>query len=210
MFRATNSPILRSIFWLYIQLLVPCTDTAAARRTGRQQCRCMVPKAVYSQKMLLRMGEFVARNTLGWFKNIIRRKSCCILLVVYIVTQQIICSNSLRVKNANSILLTSRYWHSFLPFRIISLSKVIRGRRKIHNEELHDLSTSSFFFYHGSTDQVGQGLLIIEASLSNSIRHTTMGRAPLDEWLARRRHSTWQHTTFTKDIHPCPRRDSKP
>ena len=29
MFRATNSPILRSTFWLYIQLLVQCTDTAA-------------------------------------------------------------------------------------------------------------------------------------------------------------------------------------
>ena len=26
MFRATNSPILRSTFWLYIQLLVQCTD----------------------------------------------------------------------------------------------------------------------------------------------------------------------------------------
>ena len=29
MFRATNSPILWSTFWLYIQLLVKCTDTAA-------------------------------------------------------------------------------------------------------------------------------------------------------------------------------------
>jgi len=41
-FRATNSPILRSIFWLYIQLLVQCT--------GRQQCRCIVPKAVHTVK----------------------------------------------------------------------------------------------------------------------------------------------------------------
>ena len=31
------------------------------------------------------MGEFVARNMLGWFKKINKRKSCCILLVVYIV-----------------------------------------------------------------------------------------------------------------------------
>ena len=29
MFRATNSPILRSTLWLYIHLLVQCTDTAA-------------------------------------------------------------------------------------------------------------------------------------------------------------------------------------
>ena len=46
MFRATNSPILRSSFWLYIQFLVQCTDTAA----DRQQCRCIVPKAVYTVK----------------------------------------------------------------------------------------------------------------------------------------------------------------
>ena len=31
------------------------------------------------------MGEFVDRNILGLFKKINKRKSCCILLVVYIV-----------------------------------------------------------------------------------------------------------------------------
>ena len=59
-FRATNSPILRSTFWLYIQLLVKCTDIAADRchgwdgidfhLTGRQQCRYIVPEAVYTVK----------------------------------------------------------------------------------------------------------------------------------------------------------------
>jgi len=42
MFRAKNSPILRSTFWLYVQLLVQCTDTAADR--------CVVPKTVYTIK----------------------------------------------------------------------------------------------------------------------------------------------------------------
>ena len=39
-------------FLTYIQLLVQCTDTAADRchGTGRQQCRCIVPKAVYTVK----------------------------------------------------------------------------------------------------------------------------------------------------------------
>ena len=32
------------------------------------------------------MGEFVARNMLGWFKKINKRKSCCILLLVYHIT----------------------------------------------------------------------------------------------------------------------------
>ena len=38
---------------------------------------------IYSQKVLLRMGEFVSRNMLGLFKKINKRKSCCILLVVH-------------------------------------------------------------------------------------------------------------------------------
>ena len=42
MFRVTNSPIVRRTFWLYIQLLVQCTDTAADR--------CIVQKAVYTVK----------------------------------------------------------------------------------------------------------------------------------------------------------------
>ena len=37
MFRATNSPILRITFWLYIQLLVQCTDTAADRCNGARK-----------------------------------------------------------------------------------------------------------------------------------------------------------------------------
>jgi len=45
MFRATNSPILRSTFY-YIQLLLQCTDIPA----GRQQYRCIVLKAVYTVK----------------------------------------------------------------------------------------------------------------------------------------------------------------
>jgi len=31
------------------------------------------------------MGELVARNMVGWFENINKRKVCCILLVVFIV-----------------------------------------------------------------------------------------------------------------------------
>ena len=89
MFRATESPILGSTFWMYIQLLVQCTDTAVDRchrGTGRQQRRCIVPKScTYRQKVLLRMRESVARNILGWFKRINKRKRCCILLVIYIV-----------------------------------------------------------------------------------------------------------------------------
>jgi hypothetical protein len=43
MFRATNSPILRSNFCLYIQLLVQCTDTAADRWHERSAISTMAP-----------------------------------------------------------------------------------------------------------------------------------------------------------------------
>jgi hypothetical protein len=75
MSRATNSPIHRSTFWLYIQLLVQCTDTAADR--------CIVPKAVYTVKKCSWGWENLSPET--WFKKINKWKSCCILLVAYIV-----------------------------------------------------------------------------------------------------------------------------
>jgi hypothetical protein len=99
-FRATNSPILRSTSWLYIQLLVQCTDTAADRchgwdgtefhlnRDWHQSATvsvCCTKSCIYIQTVLLRMDEFVARNTWGWFKKINKRKSCYTLLVTYIV-----------------------------------------------------------------------------------------------------------------------------
>ena len=82
MFLATNSTILRSTFSLYIPILY---DSPTLLQTGWQKCRWIVPKGVYSRKVLLRMGEFVARNMLGLIKKINKRKSCCNLLVIYII-----------------------------------------------------------------------------------------------------------------------------
>jgi len=76
MFQETNSPILRSTFGLYVQLLVQCTDTAADRcrgwdgtsvpsqpwhRSAAVSVHC-TKIYIYSPKVLLRMGEFVSRN----------------------------------------------------------------------------------------------------------------------------------------------------
>jgi hypothetical protein len=43
------------------------------------------------------------------------------------------------------------------------------------------------FCSNGTTALVGVGLLIIDASRSHSVRHTTLGRSPLDGRSARRR-----------------------
>ena len=42
-----------------------------------------------------------------------------------------------------------------------------------------------------------------------TLRHTTVGRTPLDEWSARRR-DLYLTTHNTLNRHPCPRRDSNP
>ena len=71
MFRAKNLAILRSTFSYNAPTLLP-TDAMVEvelhlnRGIGRQQRRYIVPKLyIYSQKVLLRMAEFVARNILG-------------------------------------------------------------------------------------------------------------------------------------------------
>jgi len=53
-----------------------------------------------------------------------------------------------------------------------------------------------FFLPWRSSTQL-PGPLINEASPSHSVRHTTVGRIPLDGWSAR--HRTWQTTTLTTD-----------
>jgi len=49
MFRAKNSPILRSTFCLYLQLLVQCTDTAADRCIPRLRWNSVPTGALYQK-----------------------------------------------------------------------------------------------------------------------------------------------------------------
>jgi len=61
-------------FWYNAPILLLAGDKVV---TGRQQCRCIVPKAVYrlyGQKVLPKMGEFVARNMYSRFKQINKKK----------------------------------------------------------------------------------------------------------------------------------------
>jgi hypothetical protein len=58
-------------------------------------------------------------------------------------------------------------------------------------------------FFMARQPLVGQGVLIIKASRSHP-RHTTLGRAPLDEWSDRRR------GLYLHNKHPYHQRDSNP
>jgi hypothetical protein len=54
---------------------------------------------IYSQKVLMGMGEFVARNMLRWFKKINKRKICWFLLVAYIVVLVMHGHTNIKLKN---------------------------------------------------------------------------------------------------------------
>ena len=97
----TNSPILRSTFWLYIQLLVQCTDTAADRcyswdGTASRSISTVAPvsSSVGALYQKLHMKSKIApedrricrpKSCTADLKRLIERKSCCILLVAYII-----------------------------------------------------------------------------------------------------------------------------
>jgi len=49
---------------------------------------------------------------------------------------------------------------------------------------------------------VGHGLLIVQASRSHSVRHTTLSRTPLDEWSARRRDIPYNAQHRVQSVHP--------
>jgi hypothetical protein len=59
------------------------------------------------------------------------------------------------------------------------------------------------FFPHRAVPSSGPGPYY--RSFAITLRHTTPGRTPLDEWPVRH-----THTTITTDRHPCPRQDSDP
>ena len=89
-----------------------------------------------------------------------------------------------------SLILTVE--HRMTVFEKRELRKIFGSKRedligdcrRLHKKELHDLC---FFFTANNSPLVGQGLLTVQASRSNSVTHTTLGRTPLDEWSARRR-----------------------
>jgi len=56
------------------------------RGTGRQQCRCIVPKLyMQSKRVLLRKENLSPEIFRAELKRLKKRKRCCILLVVYVV-----------------------------------------------------------------------------------------------------------------------------
>jgi hypothetical protein len=88
----------------------------------------------------------------------------------------------------------------------------VRGGWKIvHYEELHGLYCSSDIIFLMARQPLGglgrlifQGFTITLLDTPHSVGLLWTSDQPVAET------STWQHTTLTRDRHPCPRRDSNP
>jgi len=67
-----------------------------------------------------------------------------------------------------------------------------------------------FSFPVAQEPNTGPGSVIVEISRSHTIRHTTVGRTPLDEGSARCRDLYLTSHNNTRDEKPCPQGDSNP
>ena len=154
MFRVKNSPILRSTF------LTECTAFDTMRRHCCRSVHC-TKNCIYIQNVLLRMGEFVARNMLGWFKKMNKRRSSCNLLVVYIVEH----FRTLKVTSFSSSPLTRPSARTLVSFRInfqASLPLVI-FLQQLATPFFRSFSTSSNPLFLGSqTDCFLSEMLILK------------------------------------------------
>ena len=83
---------------------------------------------------------------------------------------------------------------------IHSLSISYAKYRKSDSHKIHHSVSDYTIFFIAQQRPMGHGLLIIEASRSHSVRHTTLGRTPLYEWSAPSRDLYLKtHTTLTRD-----------
>jgi len=67
---------------------------------------------------------------------------------------------------------------------------------------VHPVTFHFYDFFYSSTALVGSGPLVFEVPRLHSVRHTTLGRTPLDELSVNRRDL---YTTLSRDRLPCPR-----
>ena len=83
---------------------------------------------------------------------------------------------------------------------------IITSQRRTYQENINIYSWSIlFFFFHGSTATCGPRLPRLWG-FENTLRHTTLGRTPLDEWSARHRdlylttHNTYRRQTSMSPV----------
>jgi len=144
---------------------------------------------------------------------------------------RLICQNNLTLIAYKVINYVRGYWYSvtsktFWKRTLFSFLHENRSawawRRKGMQDKIYTLLSYVWIFLRhcplsgfqitlillrGATTASGPGLPHCRDFMI-TLRYITIGRTPLDEWSARRSHHHVQHTTLTRDRHPCPRSDS--
>jgi len=107
--------------------------------------------------------------------------------------------------------LYSRGHPSYTDFTLWCLPKACLPSNFGLKDNDQKFKTKQYFFPMAQLPLVGQGLIIIDASLPHSVIHTTLGRTPLEGWSPRRRelylttHNTHKRQTSVAWRHPNPR-----
>jgi hypothetical protein len=110
-----------------------------------------------------------------------------------------------------STCLRHKHYRLLLYAAVQSLILVPKFQTKLLSPSLEvseELAEFRLFFFQWLDSPVGLGIPSVEVSRSHSVSHTTLDRTPLDEQSAHRWDLYQKHTTFPKDRHLCPRRDS--
>jgi hypothetical protein len=104
--------------------------------------------------------------------------------------------------------------HMTISFGIWIWTQMVLGGKKLVKLNVYiiitNLSSVYISFSIARKPLLGQSLLIVEASRSTSVRHTTVSRIPLDEWSALRRDLSLTTQGTRNRQTSMPRRGSNP
>jgi hypothetical protein len=141
-----------------------------------------------------------SRKALWTFQSVNKCKHCVSKVQLYV-------ASSVKRLSRHSAKRYEPHWR-YRQATVAPLRKTIRAPLTL---SARPAIQAKIHFVFPTTQQplVGHGLLIIEASRSHwDTPHSVGILWTSDQPVAET--STWQHTTLTRDRHPCPRRGSNP
>jgi hypothetical protein len=115
--------------------------------------------------------------------------------------------------NENSVQRVTEVWliacKLWLQLYCMYLIFILVCQHAPNSQKTRVVMPSVFHFFHGAMAPSGPGPPHYRGC-TISLRHTSLGKTLLDEWLPDAKTSTWIHGTLTWYRYPCPRRDSNP
>jgi hypothetical protein len=115
--------------------------------------------------------------------------------------------------NENSVQRVTEVWliacKLWLQLFYMYLIIILVCQRASNSQKTRVFMPSLLHFFHGAM-AAGRPGPPYYRGFTITLRHTSLGKTLLDEWLPDAKISTWIHRTLTWYRYPCPRRDSNP